>query len=153
MLITHNSKEEIQKVVKNHDCEFYKGCLYFTSGKDYNLAGETNFKYHLEVDNVLEIERVWFQHDYSEVECLLVELLEEFGLEDELTIEDASELIDETQNITDVTGDAEHEWIVQQYQGLIAHALGYDCAESQDEQGTVYIAYCVDRKLRADNIK
>ena len=37
-------------------------------------------------------------------------------------------------------------WYVQQNMGLLAHALGYEAAEDHDEQGTVYVAYCVDRK-------
>ncbi|EUD05550.1 hypothetical protein [Providencia alcalifaciens] len=43
--------------------------------------------------------------------------------------------------------DGEASWAIQQYQGILAHKLGYDCARLTDEQGTVYIAYCVGRPL------
>ena len=51
MIITHASHKKIKKVVADHDCEFYKDCLFFADqGNTYNLTGRCEFQYNLTVD-------------------------------------------------------------------------------------------------------
>jgi hypothetical protein len=141
MRIQHNSPEKIKKVERNYS-SCLLGCLCFASeGHEYSLNGSKDeYSYIIDVENILEINRIWFQHEVEEVKDLIEEMCDDLGLEEQ----EACDLIDETEHIMD---DAEGSWTVQQYQGKIAHALSYDCAESEDEQGVVYIAYCVDREM------
>lgn len=64
---------------------------------------------------------------------------------DEMSDSELCELLDETSGTHEL--DAEAAWLVQQYQGILAHRLGYDACESIDENGVVFIVYCVDCNL------
>lgn len=73
-----------------------------------------------------------------------------FGFIDEVSDDELSELLDNTLSISDYETELDKDfgmdqWVLQQFQGIMAHKLGYDCAQSEDEQDVVYIAYCVDR--------
>jgi len=145
MIITHASKERILEV-KSWDpmSDAVKGCLFFGSdGNEYNLAGSVGYQYNLEVDRILDVTRIWYEHEEAELEDILAAMTEELGIDEE----QAASLLEESEQPCDLGLGSEQAWIVQQYQGLAAHALGYDCAESTDEQGAVYIAYCVGRTL------
>lgn len=141
MRIQHNSPERIEKV-ESYKSFCLRGCLFFAEeGHDYSLnPGNDNFAYIIDVENILDISRIWWEHEVSEVSELVDEMCVDLDIDEEM----ACALIEESEHIMD---DGEKAWLVQQYQGLIAHKLGYDCAESEDEQGSVYIAYCVDREM------
>lgn len=155
MIITHASATKIKEVkaYRPYECDVYRGCLFFGGeDNDYNLACDVNFKYNLEVDEdkVIRVSRFFYEHSHEE--SVVAEVLND--LRDELGLvcddEEMSEIIDETNDIFDyetrVDGDIA-SWLVQQYQGILAHKLGYDCAVAFDEQGVVFIAYCVGRDL------
>ena len=152
MIITHASKDRITNVkVYDSYSSVVKGCLFFGSeNNDYNLAGECNYQYHLDVENVLVMSKLNYDFDYAE-NGIIQSVFERFRSELCLDLDDEgiSEIFDETSMISDYenSNDDECEWILQQYQGILAQNLGFDCAQSFDEQGTVYIAYCVDREL------
>lgn len=149
MIITHASATKIEKVENDYmysNC--LKGCLFFAGeGNNYNLAGDVAFQYNLNIDenNIIEVSRFWYEHEESDqaVQDVFEMMRDDVFCWDEHSNEQLAELLDGTE--TD--GNAEADWAVQQYQGILAHKLGYDCAESFDEQGVVYIAYCVERKL------
>ncbi len=150
MIITHASYEKIEKVSRALDGPL-RGCLFFGyEGNTYNLT-QCNFQYNLEVDedNTIKACRFFYEHSEDEAEVLEVlgmmrsEVLTPF---DEMSDSELCELLDETQGTHGL--DMEAAWLVQQYQGILAHKLGYDACESFDEQGVVFIAYCVDRELR-----
>ena len=150
--ITHASKERITNV-KTYDSysSVVKGCLFFGGeNNDYNLAGECNYQYNLNVENILVMSKLNYDFDCSENE-IIQSVFESFRSELDLDLDDEeiSEIFDETNMIADYenSNEDECEWILQQYQGILAHKLGFDCAQAVDEQGTVYIAYCVDREL------
>lgn len=152
MIITHASKERITNV-KSYDSysSVVKGCLFFGGeNNDYNLAGECNYQYNLDVENILVMSKLNYDFDYSENE-IIQSVFESFRNELDLDLDDEeiSEIFDETNMIADSenSNEDECEWILQQYQGILAHKLGFDCAQAFDEQGTVYIAYCADREL------
>lgn len=151
MIITHASAEKIEKVETYsvfNNC--HKGCLFFAGeGNDYNLAGYVEFQYNLDVneDNIIEVRRFWYEHEETEPAVQEVfEMMRDdvFGW-DEHSDEQLMELLDAT---TEAGSDAEADWAVQQYQGILAHKLGYDCAKAVDEQGAVWIAYCVGREMQ-----
>ena len=155
MIITHASATKIETVksYRSYENDVYRGCLFFGSeDNDYNLACDVKFKYNLEVneDKVIRVSRFFYEHSHEEsiVAEVLNDLRDELGLE--CDDEEMSEIIDETNDIYEYvttvdSGNA--SWLVQQYQGILAHKLGYDCAVAFDEQGVVYIAYCVGREL------
>ncbi len=152
MKITHASQSKIEQV-NDFDAmtEAYKGCLFFAhDGNTYNMAGECNYQYSLNVENVIHVSDLFFNHSHEDV--LIADLLDDLRIDLalECDLEEMSNILDGTRDVTDYNtrNDDEAVWIVQQYQGILAHKLGYDCAESEDEQGTVYIAYCVDRELQ-----
>lgn len=140
MIITHASADKIE-TIETDSFGVRQGCLFF-GGEDnsYNLLGECNYKYNLNVDSVIETSRFFFDHEASEIQSVLDDMM----IELDVTEEEACELLDETTQ----ADDAEASWAVQQYQGRAADALGYDAAESFDEQGVVYIAYCANKKLK-----
>ncbi len=159
MVITHASQDKITKVI-NEDflCDCRMGCLFFGGeGNTYNLAAECNYQYNIDVENVLEMRRLNYKHNFEECEIMkdvFADMRITFDFTDDATDEELSELLDETLSIDDFENVfvrreewGMDQWVLQQFQGIIAHKLGYDCAEAEDEQGTVYIAYCVDRKL------
>lgn len=154
MIITHASSEKITEVKSHVAFDLpYKGCLFFgDEGNSYNLT-KCNFQYNLEVENIIRTKRFFYEHDTNE------EAVQEVFdmMRNDLCLFDAddsvlADLLDETTSIhddTEFTGDSAYaDWSIQQFQGILAHKLGYDCAESFDEQGTVYIAYCVNREMQ-----
>ncbi len=155
MIITHASSERITEVKDFVDYGLpYRGCLFFgEEDNSYNLT-ECNFKYNLEVENVIRTKRFFYEHDTSESAVREVFDMMRNGISALSDAEDSvlADLLDETTSIYDdmeFDGDCAYiDWSIQQFQGILAHKLGYDCAESFDEQGTVYIAYCVNRKLQ-----
>lgn len=155
MIITHASSERIAEVkARNPYAMFLKGCLFFASeGNEYNLAGKCNYQYNLEVNNIINVESFFSRHDISEDAVLeVIEMVRE-DLELDLDNDEIATLLDNSESIRDFDfsgyDDAgEADWAIQQYQGILAHKLGYDCAQSSDEQGTVYIAYCVGREMK-----
>ena len=154
MNITHASIERITEVTESNAYSIvYKGCLFFAEeGNTYCLGEDAaNYHYSIEVENVIETSSFFYKHDYAEEAVQEVfEMMRNdcFGW-DEMTDEELSELLDETKTELD----AEADWAVQQYQGILAHKLGYDAAESEDEQGTVWIAYCVNRDMKETKIQ
>lgn len=157
MIITHASAEKIEKV-ESYDvyCDCRMGCLFFAEeGNTYNLEGECNFQYNLEVKNVLRMRSLNFKHNYEDCQIMLSvfdDMRDKFGFIDDVSDDELSELLDDTLSISDYETELDKDfgmdqWVLQQFQGIIAHKLGYDCAQSEDEQGVVYIAYCVDREL------
>lgn len=154
MIITHASATKIDEVKDSvHYAPFFKGCLFFGSeDNDYNLAGRCNFQYNLDVNNVIRASRFFYEHDTDEKEVQVVfnMMRDDFGI----NVDDSelADLLDGTTNISEYEhsyeDDGQANWAIQQFQGILAHKLGYDCAESFDEQGTVYIAYCVNREMQ-----
>lgn len=141
MRIKHNSPEKIEKV-EEYKSYCLRGCLFFADeDHDYSLnAGDDKYAYFIDVENTLAVDSVWFDHTPEVAAELISEMCEDLDVDQEA----ACDLIDNSEHIMD---DAEKAWLVQQYQGKLAHVLGYDCAVSDDEQGTVYIAYCVNRDM------
>lgn len=150
MIITHASHEKIKKVSSQLDCPL-RGCLFFGyEGNTYNLT-QCNFQYDLEIneDNIIRATRFFYEHLEDEPEVLdVLEIMrsEVFAPFDDMSNEQLCELLDETENTNEL--EAEAAWLVRQYQGILAHKLGYDACESFDEQGVVFIAYCVGRELK-----
>lgn len=142
MKIQHNSPEKIEQVEPSFSFAL-RGCLCFAEeGHNYSLnAGHDKYAYLIDVENILDITSIWFDHTQSEISELITEMCEDLEIDEDT----ACELIDETKSIMD---DANKSWLIQQFQGKIAHELGYDCAMANDEQGTVYIAYCVNREMK-----
>ena len=141
LTIQHNSPEKIV-TVDSYKSYCLRGCLCFAlEGHDYSLnAGVDKYAYTIVVDedNMLNTNSIWYNHDYSELQNLLSEMCEDL----DVSQEKACNLLDESEYLIGEDG-----WLVQQFQGIAAHKLGYDCAVSDDEQGIVYIAYCVDRNM------
>lgn len=138
MIITHASADKIETIETNK-FGLRKGCLFFAGeGNTYNLAGECNFQLNIEVDedNIIESRRFFYDHEASEVS----EILELMSIELDVDDQEACDLLDETENGVG-RFDSEQLWIIQQYQGLVAHKLGYDACESFDEQGQVFIKF------------
>ncbi|WP_272539684.1 hypothetical protein [Providencia sp. PROV197] len=156
MIITHASFNKITEVTKDMDVPFLKGCLCFgNEGNEYNLSA-CNYQYNIEVDNIIDTKSFFYRHDVDEkaVQEVFQQVRKDLGL---LDVDDdvIAQLLDESISVWDndfnyshsYDDDGEASWAIQQYQGILAHKLGYDCARSTDEQGTVYIAYCVGRPL------
>ncbi len=154
MIITHASQEKIESVTSTHDCNVYKGCLFFAAeGSTYNMISECNYQYNLDVENIIEVSQIFYRHSHDEdiIAQVLNKMRDDLLLDDDMSLEELADILDETTDCFKLFGGeeaGEKSWIIQQYQGILAHKLGYDCAESEDEQGTVYIAYCVDRELQ-----
>ena len=163
IIITHASHEKIIEVTPSHDCEYYLGCLFFApEGNTYNLTNRCEYQYNLKIseDAILRTKGIFFKYTGNEEPILSVisDLCNHFYLdpENEVHVQLCKDLLDESESPYTVDiksyGDSPYDeggsdWIIQQHQGILAHLLGYDCAESYDEQGTVYIAYCVDREM------
>ncbi len=154
MIITHASQEKIESVISTHDCSAYKGCLFFAAeGNTYNMNGECNFQYNLDVENIIEVSQIFYKYSHDEdiIVHVLNEMRDDLLPDDDMSLEELADILDETTDcfeLFDAEDAGEKSWIVQQYQGILAHKLGYDCAEGKDEQGAVYIAYCVGRELQ-----
>ena len=149
MIITHASCIKIEKIEQDHFCDFYHGCLFFADeGNTYNMAGRVEFQYDLEVESILDVSCIQYEFNCEENKIIL-EVVNELRdlLNLELSDEEMLDVLDCTvPNVGEYTGNCQDGWHVQQYQGILAHRLGYDCAESTDEHGAVYIAYCVGRE-------
>ncbi|WP_419207987.1 hypothetical protein ACN08S_08825 (plasmid) [Photobacterium leiognathi subsp. mandapamensis] len=128
------------------------GCLFFAEeGNTYNLAGECNYQYNLEVENVLRMRSLNYKHNYTEcsvMQSVFADMRDKFGFIDEVSDDELSELLDDTLSISDYETElldkdfGMDQWVLQQFQGIIAHKLGYDCAQSEDEQG-LFISHIV----------
>ncbi|ARR51931.1 hypothetical protein ETN89_19820 (plasmid) [Photobacterium damselae subsp. damselae] len=160
MIITHASKDKITKI-ENDDifCECRMGCLFFgEEDNTYNLAGECNYQYNLEVENVLRMRSLNFKHNYEDCQIMqnvFEDMRIKFGFDESVSDDELSELLDNSLDINDYDTSIDDDmksWVLQQFQGILAHKLGYDCAESEDEQGAVYIAFCVDRELELQEV-
>lgn len=98
------------------------------------------------------MESFFYRHDISEeaVNEVINRVREDLDLE--LDNDEIAALLDNSKNVRDYahcySDGGEADWAIQQYQGILAHKLGYDCAKSIDEQGTIFIAYCVGRPLQ-----
>jgi len=153
MIIQHNSFDKIDKIERFFG-EDLLGCLCFgEEGHDYNLANQVNFKYVIDIDdeNVLEMSRVWFCHDSEELSRQAEEVIQD--LMDVLDTDRARALDFFDGSDTDCETNTNYSgfsagWYVQQSMGLLAHALGYDAALDKDEQGDVFVVYCVERELQ-----
>ena len=154
MKIQHNSIERIGKVERYFGDDLL-GCLCFAEeDHDYNLGTDYNYSYLIDVeeDNILDMTRVWMLHDSdnlsSGVEDIIEEMMEDLGCERDrvLNFLNGSD-VDYAVGTEDYSGFSAG-WYVQQSMGLLAHALGYDAAEDHDEQGVVYVVYCVDREMK-----
>ncbi|HGN1708111.1 TPA: hypothetical protein ACKRTE_004037 [Providencia rettgeri] len=155
MIITHASSERIEEVKSSvYYAPFFKGCLFFAAeGNEYNLAGECNYQYNIEVNNIIEVESFFSKHNISDAVVQNVFEMVREDLEIEASDEEIAELLSNELSIRDFDfsgydDEGEADWAIQQFQGILAHKLGYDCAKSSDEQGTVYIAYCVGREMQ-----
>lgn len=166
MIITHASNKKIEQVNDVYfGTPFLKGCLCFgAEGNEYNLAGDCKYQYNIEVESIIPVKSFFFRHSYDEpaVQEVFKLIREDLELESHISDETIANLLDDSEFIhirnfqSDddyspiphrYSDDGEACWAIQQYQGILAHKLGYDCARSTDEQGTVYIAYCVGRPL------
>jgi len=156
MIITHASAEKIERVTNRSIYSTTQlGCLFFADeGNTYNLANNCRYQYNLDIDenNILELHRVQYEHSHEDE--VVAAILEQFAAAvdldtDELGLETIFNILDESEDIYDYAeqDDGEKSWIMQQFQGILAHKLGYDACESEDEQGCVYIVYCVDKQL------
>ena len=153
MKIQHNSMTKIEKV-ESFFGEDLLGCLCFgEEGHDYNLAQKINYRYILDIDedNSLDMERIWFCHDSdklpAQAEDIIQEMMDDLNCDRDRILDflDASDT--DCENGTIYSGFCAG-WYIQQNMGLIAHALGYDAAVDEDEQGTVYVVYCIDKELQ-----
>jgi len=144
MRVTHASATRIENVTHTVGDSPLRGCLFFgEEDNTYNLAGDCACQYSIDIENVLEVRRLAYQYEPSDVADFLERMRDESEFFDATDEELFDLLAEETQ-----ADDAGASWLVQQYQGLLADNLGFDAAESVDEQGVVYIAYCVGRKLQ-----
>ncbi len=159
MIITHASYQQITEVSDDRG-DYHRGCLFFAAkGNTYNLANNCVYQYDLNIDKerVLSV-NVLFSR-YSKKNEIVFDVAEslasDLGLEweDKEVVNQAIDLLSEEKSVEDFGLRGEMQWLVQQYQGILADELGYDCFESTDEQGAVYIAYCVDRKLTEIKVK
>lgn len=148
MIITHASSQKIESVKPAF--HHLLGCLHFAGeGNTYNMAGDCAYQYNIEVDNVVRATRFWYEIDE---ECeKAVAVIEALSAAIDVDAEQAYQLLEEslfTHEMPEFELDnGEAGWVVQQYQGILANEFGFDCCESFDEQGTLYIAYCVDREM------
>lgn len=156
MIIQHNSATKIEKV-KSYFSDDLLGCLCFgAEGHQYNLAGNVKYSYTIEIDegNILDISRVWNKHNSdslpAEAESVISDVQDAFGVDRDRVLNFLDGSDTDTECGTDYSG-MSASWYVQQSMGLLAHSLGYDAAEDRDEQGTVYVVYCVDRELTESN--
>jgi len=152
MIVQHNSIAKIEKV-ESFFGEDLLGCLCFgEEGHDYNLAGEVNYRYVIDIDSVLDMSRVWFHHDSDNVSRAVEDVIQDVVDSLDCDRDRALDFLDgsdtDCENGTNYSGFSAG-WYVQQSMGLLAHALGYDAAADDDEQGVVYVVYCVDRELQA----
>jgi len=140
MIITHSSASKIENI-EVEGFGVRQGCLFFGyEDNEYNLAGECNYKYSLDVEDTIEARLFFHKHDVSE----LSDLIEDMELDLEVSRDEAIALLEEEGEVFD----AEQAWSVQQYQGKAGHMLGYDAVESFDEQGVVFIVFCGDKSLK-----
>jgi len=153
MIIQHNSMAKIEKVETLFG-EDLLGCLCFgDEGHDYNLAQEVNYRYILDIDedNIIDMRRLWYKHDSDnlpkDAEDIIQSMIDDLNVDREriLDLLDASDT--DAENGTTYSGFSAG-WYVQQSMGLMADALGYDAAVDSDEQGIVWVVYCVGKDLK-----
>ena len=152
MIIQHNSATKIEKVESFFGDDLL-GCLCFASeGHGYNLANSVKYSYTIEVDEekILHMPSVWYRHNSDELnndaEEIVCDVMQALCVDRDRALNLLDGTDRDVENGTDYSGFCAG-WYVQQSMGLLANALGYDAAEDHDEQGAVYIAYCVDRNM------
>lgn len=120
MIITHASQDKITKI-ESHDvfCECRMGCLFFAEeGNTYNLSGECNYQYNLEVDNVLRMSSLNFKHNYEEcriIQSVFADMRDKFGFIDEVSDDELSELLDNTLSISDYETEIDKDFGMDQW--------------------------------------
>lgn len=130
MKLFHTSSSLITEI---SPCSDYFGeCLFF-SATEYKMSEASIYTYAIEVDEseIIEANSFFFQNDCEKLNDLVAEVMDLADCGEE----QAQELL--SQN--DSHEDAEIDWEIQGLTGMAAKALGYKCAEAQDEQGCVYI--------------
>ncbi len=99
MIITHASQEKIEIVTSTHDCNAYRGCLFFAAeGNMYNMISECNFQYNLDVENIIEVSQIFYRHSHDEdiIVQVLNEMRDDLLLDDDVSLEELADILDET---------------------------------------------------------
>lgn len=138
MLVYHTSPSEIIKIERRGS---FDDMLFFAASP-YVMAACETITYSLDIDEgqVLDVQRVWFDHVASEVQDIVDEVVDRF----ECSVETAESYLDGSDHPDLDDGDG--AMFIQAQQGHMARNLGYLAAEATDEQGTVYIVPMLGRE-------
>lgn len=144
--IFHTSPEAITNI-DDFD-RMFDDCLFF-SRRVYVMTRVADYKvYSLEIadENIIEVGRFFYLDDCDKLSGLVDEIKELCDCDSDDAEELLSERADIYDFIDDATDAAEASWKIQALQGKAAKLLGYEAAQSEDEQGTVYIVPMLGRE-------
>jgi len=133
--VYHTSSEKIKNITKSGR---FGDCLFFSS-EVYQMNNSAIYTYSIELKNAIEVSRFFYDDNCDKLDSIVESIMNIV----ECDKETAENLLDESVNIFNIIDDceiaSEYSWTIQGMQGEAARLLGYDSAESEDEQGTVYI--------------
>ena len=144
-IIYHTSPSKIEKI-KDRKGNF-KDSLFF-SADEYSMSSGKTTTYAMDIDNMefLSPSQFFYDDDYEKLNDIVSDVENYADVDNEM----AQGLLDGSEDPFEIIEDGEMagdlSWFIQGKQGESAKILGYDGAESEDEQGTVYIVPMIGRE-------
>lgn len=138
----HTSPVKIKKI----DALGKFGEVLFFSGDVYVMTASPKYYiYSVEIsqDEIIEVFR--FKYRESELKEEILEIKELLDIDEDTALEllcgeKSVWQLDKCEDLADIA------WKIQELQGMSAKKLGYFAAESEDEQGTVYIVPMLEKE-------
>lgn len=130
MKLFHTSPEKIEKISK---FGMFGECLFFSSSVYVMTAVEDYITYSIEIneDDVIEVGSFFHHDEWEKLNDIVQHIMDVCECDEE----EAQDYLDGSEHHED----GEMDWMIQGLQGDAAKVLGYRAAQSEDEQGAVYI--------------
>jgi len=134
MKIIHTSPEKIENI---NNKGIFGDCLFFSSEEYTMTQSETVYVYSLEIseEQICHVSDLYDEEIVAHIANVL-----------SISHEEAENVLTGRNTAWDYGGDGEDDWWVQGKQGECAKKMGFESAESIDEQGTVYIVSMTGRE-------
>ena len=138
MTVYHTSPDKIEKITKNG---LFADCLFF-SETPYSMSISNVHTYKINVKTI-KVSEFFYNDDCEKLNNIVNDIMTYFNTDKET----AENLLDSTIESWELSDETEDNFYIQAKQGEAGKIIGYDGAESEDEQGTVYIIPMFEREL------
>lgn len=147
MKIIHTSPCEITSIDPSG---MFDDCLFFSINA-YSISAVRNqeFEYSIEIDDaaIINVGGFFYNENAEKLDSIVSEVMALVGCDED----DAEEILSDRKNVfnfefEDAEDASEASWKVQALQGKAAKILGFEAAQGEDEQGSVYIVPMLGRE-------